>query len=266
MNNTMTPQDLLDHHDRCTFWAAGSGLDLPTAYERALTVRQLRIARGEHPRGYKVGFTNRSLWPRFNVDAPIWGTVWDTTLSYCEGKGEVSLAGACQPRLEPEAVFGIAATPPANASPDELLACLEWVAPGFEIVHSHQPDWKFESVADPVADLGLHWRLLVGARVPVAKVARNALAFDQKLAACAVLLHRGSEQLDEGRGANVLDSPLKALLHFLHTLRDCPGAPDLQPGDVVTTGTWTDARPVAKGERWAAQFDAPLSRLEISFT
>ena len=49
-------------------------------------------------------------------------------------------------------------------------------------------------------------------------------------------------------------------------MREVPGAPDLQPGDVVTTGTWTDAWPVAAGERWTAQFEAPLSRMEIVFT
>ena len=32
---------------------------------------------------------------------------------------------------------------------DELFGCLDWVAPGFEIVQSHQLDWKFE-VADTV--------------------------------------------------------------------------------------------------------------------
>jgi hypothetical protein len=49
-------------------------------------------------------------------------------------------------------------------------------------------------------------------------------------------------------------------------LRALPGAPDLQAGDVVTTGTWTDAWPVRRGERWTAQFDAPLSPLTVVFT
>jgi 2-keto-4-pentenoate hydratase len=72
--------------------------------------------------------------------------------------------------------------------------------------------------------------------------------------------------MDEGRGANVLDGPLHALSHFVSALRDCPGAPDLQPGDVVTTGTWTDAWPVHRGERWRAQFAAPLAPLSVRFT
>ena len=261
----MTPEQLLAHYDDASFWHGDSGLDVPVAYEHALTVRQLRIARGEKPRGYKIGFTNRTIWERYNVFAPIWGTVWDTTLAFCEGKGEIALAGTCQPRLEPEAVFGIAATPPAHATLDQLFECIEWVAPGFEIVQSHQPGWKFV-VADTVADGALHARLLVGERIAVSSVAQDALDFERKLANARVRLRRGDEAKEGGVGSNVLDGPLHALRHFLQAMRDCPGAPDLEPGDVVTTGTWTDAWPVAPGERWTAQFDAPLRPLEINFT
>ena len=261
----MTPEQLLHHYDNASFWPAASGLDVPDAYRKALATRQLRMDRGEQPRGYKVGFTNRSIWPRYNVNGPIWGTVWNTTLTFCEGQGEVSLAGTCQPRLEPEAVFGMAATPPQNASLDELLACVEWVAPGFEIVQSHLPGWKF-TAADTVADGALHARLLVGARVPVLQLAQGVQAFEQRLAAARVTLRRAAEVVEEGAGANVLDGPLHALHYFLKELRACPGAPDLQAGDVVTTGTWTDAWPVAPGEQWVAEFDAPLSDLKISFT
>ncbi len=158
----------------------------------------------------------------------------------------------------------MAATPPANASLDELFACIAWVAPGFEIVQSHQPGWKFVA-ADTVADGGLHARLLVGTRVPVARLASDAHAFEQRLAAARITLSCGDRQVDQGVGANVLDGPLHALQHFLKEMRDCPGAPELQPGDVVTTGTWTDAWPVAPGETWTAVFDAPLAALTVRF-
>jgi 2-oxo-3-hexenedioate decarboxylase len=54
-------------------------------------------------------------------------------------------------------------------------------------------------------------------------------------------------------------------MHFLRELRSCPGAPDLAAGDVVTTGTWTDAWPVRAGETWNARFDAALPAIEIRF-
>jgi 2-keto-4-pentenoate hydratase len=102
--------------------------------------------------------------------------------------------------------------------------------------------------------------------VPVAAVANDAKTFEQQLAGCRVTLQLRSQQVDEGVGANALDGPLHALQLLLRAMRDVPGAPDVQPGDVVTTGTWTDAWPVAAGKLWAAQFEAPLSRLEIVFT
>jgi 2-keto-4-pentenoate hydratase len=263
-NGGMTPEQLLDHYDKGSLWAGGSGLDLAAGYQRALAVRALRVARGEKPAGFKIGFTNRGIWPRYNVFAPIWGTVYGSTLAFCEGQGELSLAATAQPRLEPECAFGMAATPPAGATLEQLFACLDWVAPSFEVVQSHQAGWKFQA-GDTVADGGLHARLLVGTRTPVRSVAADAQAFDARLAGSRVVLSKNGERVDEGRGANVLDGPLRALLHFVQALRECPGGPGLLPGDAVTTGTWTDAWPVAPGERWAAEFEAPLSRLEVQF-
>ncbi|RYY50766.1 MAG: hydratase, partial [Comamonadaceae bacterium] len=63
-----------------------------------------------------------------------------------------------------------------------------------------------------------------------------------------------------------LDGPLHALLHFVTAMRAQPNAADLQAGDVVTTGTWTDAWPVAAGEQWRADFEAPLAPLTVRFT
>jgi 2-keto-4-pentenoate hydratase len=264
----MTPQQLLEYCDSGQLWpqaiGAEAGFDVAAGYRSALQLRQLRIARGERPLGYKVGFTNRQIWPRYNVFAPIWGVVWDSTVRFCDGQGELSLVPSCQPRIEPEAVFGMKRTPVPGASLDQLFAAVDWVAPGFEIVQSHLPGWKFQA-ADAVADGGLHARLLVGRKVPVADVAGSAGQFDALLAATRVSLLKGDELVDQGRGANVLDSPLRALHHFLAELRQCPGAPDLMPGDLVTTGTWTDAWPVAPGERWRADFSAPLPGLGVEF-
>lgn len=268
----MTPQTLLQHLDSGQLWPSAPsdipGFDTAAAYRDALAVRRLRIARGEVPRGYKIGFTNRSIWPRYGVFAPIWGTVWDTTLTHCEDGATLSLDRTAQPRLEPEAVFGMAATPPPGASLDELFACIDWVAPGFEVVQSHLADWKFRAT-DTMADSGLHARLLVGRKLAVRSIAESAAQLDAKLAACSVSLRQmevGSDTVvDEGQGANVLDSPLRALHYFLIELRQCPGAPDLQPGDVITTGTWTDAWPVLPGQTWTARFSAPLGPLAVSF-
>jgi 2-oxo-3-hexenedioate decarboxylase len=101
--------------------------------------------------------------------------------------------------------------------------------------------------------------------VPVAKLGRDADQLHKTLANARVQLHKDGHLVEVGSGSNVLDGPLHALMHFLIELRACPRAPDLAAGDVVTTGTWTDAWPVLAQEKWNARFDAALPELEISF-
>lgn len=270
----MTPQTLLAHADSAQPWPGafvatdgvgiglGDGDALARAYQTALQVRSLRVARGEVPRGFKVGFTNRTIWERYQVFAPIWGTVWNTTLS--EGTQPIAVPTYCEPRLEPETVFGMRATPPSHASLQDVFDCIDWVAPGFEVVQSHRPGWKF-SAADTVADGGLHGHLRLGQKLSIHDMASTADDLAQRLSKATVRLLKNGALVEQGQGANVLDSPLHALHHFMQTLRACPGAPDLQAGDVITTGTWTDAYPVAAGETWSAEFDAPLGALSLSF-
>ncbi len=259
---------LLHHTDTGQSWPDALRAALPgeldAAYALAIVVRARRMARGERPVGYKVGFTNRTLWQRYQVFAPMWGCVWNTTLQRGEGSGRIALAGLCQPRIEPEIVFGIAATPPPAPTLQQLFECVDWLAPGFEIVQSHCPDWKFNA-AETVADGGLHGRLLIGRPLPVASLASDAAALDARLAAMRVELHCDNRLVDSGQGANVLDGPLHALLHFVLEQQRYPGAPALQAGDVVTTGTWTDAWPVIAGQRWRSTFDAPVGGVEVLF-
>lgn len=263
----MSPQDLLNHADSGELWPADGAAeftDLTSAYQSALAVRALRVARGESPSGYKIGFTNRTIWPRYQVFAPIWGSVWNTTVIPCDGVGTVALTRLCQPRIEPEVVFGFRATPRPTASLDELFDALDWMAPGFEVVQSHLPDWKFIA-PQTVADGGLHARLLVGPHVPVKDLVRDAAELHRLLACARVSLYQDGQLVEQGAGANVLDSPLKALQYFLDELRSCPGATDIAAGDLVTTGTWTDAWPVRAGQTWTARFDSALPLLEVGF-
>ncbi len=267
----MNPQTLLEHADSGQPWPAAAPplADLAAAYQVQLAVRALRAARGEQPRGFKIGFTNRTIWDRYQVFAPIWGTVWNSTLTLADDAADpelplpLSLARTCQPRIEPEVVFGFRARPAAS-DPDALFDAIDWVATGFEIVQSHRPHWKF-SAADTVADGALHARLLVGQRLPRERLAADAGALHRLLAGAGVVLQQDGRAVDEGRGAYVLDSPLAALSTFVAELRACPGAPDLQPGDVVTTGTWTDAWPVAPGQQWTARFTPTLPPVSVRF-
>ena len=239
-----------------------TGFDLDQAYRVADQTRRLRMARGEQPRGYKIGFTNRSIWPKYGVHAPIWGPVWAGGLQILEGaQARISLAGLVQPRLEPEIVFGFARAPEPGMDDAALLACIDWVAHGVELVHTHYADWRF-TAPDTVADFALHGSLVVGPRCAVARFGELA----EELAALQIDLFCDAERVDQGQGRAVLDSPWHALRHWLQAMaRQTPAWP-VAAGDVVTTGTLTDAWPVLPGQRWTTVLsDKRLSGLQIEF-
>ncbi|HEY7803407.1 MAG TPA: hydratase [Orrella sp.] len=198
-----------------------------------LDPRVRRAACGEKPAGIKIGFTNRTIWPVYNVHVLIWGTVWDSTVHHFEGEGVASITGLCQSRIEPEVVFGLRQSPGANPSMQDLFDAIEWVAPGFELVQSHLPDWRFV-ISGTAADSGLHGQLWIGQKIAVRELAQNATDLARRLASAKVELFCNDAKLHDGQGANVLDSPLHALFHACQVLTKCPGAPELVAGDVIT--------------------------------
>jgi 2-keto-4-pentenoate hydratase len=234
---------------------------LADAYAVAERHRQTRLARGERIVGYKIGFTNRGIWQRYGVHAPIWAPVWDSTSTMLDGTTHsVSLAGLCQPRLEPEIVFGFSRSPRAGMTLAELAACIDWVAHGFELVHTHYEGWRF-AAADTVADFSLHGHLVVGPRTPAARFAD--LAADT--AALQLSLHEGFRHVESGQATVVLDGPLNALRLWVDAMAEHTPQWAIEPGHMVTTGTITDAWPGAPGQHWhTALSDARLSGLRLS--
>ena len=129
--------------------------NITDAYETARLIHELRIGEGLVPVGRKIGFTNTNIWPIYGVHEPVWAYMYDKTVTQItEDIAACFIGKYCEPKIEPEVVFHFFSTPPNNATPSELLKCIDWVALGFEIVQSHFPNWKFQA-ADTIADRGL---------------------------------------------------------------------------------------------------------------
>ena len=50
-----------------------------------------------------------------------------------------------------------------------------------------------------------------------------------------------------------MQTPLNALAHAIRLLGSLPQHPSIEAGEIVTTGTLTDAMPVAPGETWSTR-------------
>ncbi len=255
----LSPIAILNAYDNATSLAADQYqtlTDFSHAQDIANQVAQLRSSRGEKPLGYKIGFTNRSIWPVYGVSRPIWSPIYDTTVTQLPGSSaQISLDRFVEPRLEPEIVIGLRATP-KDDSLSEIVRSVDWVAHGFEVVQSHFPNWRF-TAAQAHACQGLHGALLVGPRT---SIQANAQELAQtlsaaKVALCLERMNNGVRSLhlvEQGLGSNVLDGPIQALAFLVKGLGQ--EGKVLLPGAIITTGTLTDAQAMAQGQRWRSHW------------
>ena len=260
----MIAEELIDLHRRprevAQFTLRYPSLTPAQGYQAALALHGHRLAAGWQPIGRKIGFTNRTIWPRYGVYEPIWGTVYDRSVIWAkDGTAEIPLDGLVQPRIEPEICFRMKSAP-RSAEPQAVLAAIDWMAHSIEIVQCYHPHWKL-ALADCTAANGLHGRLAVGEPLSLASLG-NA---EEALSTFRVALRKGSTVADRGTGSNVLGSPLLALAHLVSVLEKS-GAQALAAGEIVSTGTLTDAHPVSPGEAWSTEFDGlPLAGLKVRF-
>lgn len=203
--------------------------------------------------GRKIGFTNRSIWPIYGVGQPIWGSMSADSISYAkDGKSSIRLSDYCEPRIEPEIAVSFASTPPRKATNEQIASCIDWVAPVFEIVDSVYPGWKF-AIPDAIAAGGLHGQLIIGQKVS------KIDDITQKLVDQKVTLLCDNKVVEEGCGSNVLDGPISALKHLLDGISEEPFEVPLKAGDIVTTGTLTDAKPLKVGETWSSNYSGIIN-------
>ena len=81
------------------------------------------------------------------------------------------------------------------------------------------------------------------------------------LGSFSLRLRKNGEVIDRGRGSNVLDNPLNALVHLAATA-NVP----LHAGEVITTGTVTDAAWAYPGDEFTVEIDgAPLVPITLRF-
>jgi 2-oxo-3-hexenedioate decarboxylase len=209
-------------------------------YAVARALQGLREARGAVAVGRKIGFTNAALMQLYGVASPIWGSIYDATLIRAAGgRARVAVGAFLQPKIEPEIQLHFVRRPSAGADEEAILACVDWVAHGFEIVHCPYPGWRFES-ADAIAAGSLHAALVLGPPVPVAAIADPVA----RLRTFSVTLSGSGGERADGTGADVLGSPLLAVAAL-----ELPP----EPGEIISTGSLTAALAISPGQTWTTE-------------
>jgi 2-oxo-3-hexenedioate decarboxylase len=231
-----------------------ANFNLPAAYAVEAELVRLRRASGRSTVGVKVGFANKALWRVFKLDTLVWAHMYDDTVRFAEDNAaSLTIGHMYSPKIEPEVVFRMR-SPVGDDARDAgtVLSAVEWFALGFEIIDCVYPDWKF-TPADFVAAFGLHRALIVGS--PEVVVPDNIAGLVDRLSAFKIKLLRNEQIVEEGSGKNSLRSPALCLAELAAAVSQQPGAEPLAAGDLVSSGTLTESRPIVSGESWRAVVD-----------
>lgn len=233
---------------------SANGFTLDAAYAIETEIMRLRASSGHAAVGRKVGFANKALWRILKLETVVWAHMFEDTVLHAEqGVAELAISHLRAPKVEPEIVMKL-------RDPGAGLAGVEWMALGFEIVDCPYPDWKFTPV-DFVAAWGLHAGLVVGPKRPVTEID----TLGHQLADFKLSLSCNNAFVEEGAGKNCLRSPALCLEELTRAAVKRGDA--LRPGEIISTGSLTDAKPIAVGEEWRAELNGlPLASLRVQFT
>src|SRR3954465_12758210 len=231
-------QELTDAYATKTIVPAPSsrdgGIDLDTAYAVEAEIARGRRAAGHQTVGWKVGYANKAMWRALKLETLVWAHVYDDTVGYADWNDtRLSIASMVAPKIEPEVVFKLAATP-ASSDPAAILEATEWYALGFEIIDCVFPEWKFQP-ADFVAARGLHAALVVGERRQIESDESATLVGG--LPRFKVRLSRNGELVEEGSGKNSLRSPALCVAELAAAISRRQDAEPLAAGELISSGT-----------------------------
>ena len=224
---------------------------LSDAYRTALEIKEIRENKKEKASGIKVGFTNKTIWDKYSVNAPIYGFMYSSTV--LNTKQSFSPEKFLEPKFEPEIFFKLSKKPHSKMSDIDLIACCESFGIGVELVQSIYKGWTFK-LPDTVAGFGLHGQYKILEEMAIPSDENNRVVIIDQLKNFNLTLKKNSKIMEHGKSKNILEeSPLAALrsyIEFCETNIDW-----LILNGPITTGTITDAYDINKADVFSFELD-----------
>ncbi len=190
--------------------------------------------------GYKAGLTNPAVQKRFNASAPVWGVLYAPMLL-----GDAAVLDArfgARPLFEADMLVRVADAGINKASsPAQVLRHIDQVIPFIEL-----PDLVVQAPGKlngaGIAAINVGARLgVVGAPLPV----QRTQAFSDALRDMVVVVNGDGKELDRGKGADVLEHPLNAVVWLVQDLSRQGIA--LKKGDLIRLGSFSKLMPPKPG-------------------
>jgi 2-keto-4-pentenoate hydratase len=217
------------------------------AMEAQLAQRGQRLAAGEGPLGWKVGFGTPEAMERFGIEAPLVGFLLRSGL--VEPGQRVSLEGWAKPALEPEVAVHMASDLSAGSDLEAARSAIGGLAPAFELADIDPPPEDVERILrGNIFQRGV----MLGPRSERAS-----------LEGLSGRVERSGSPPVEVDDTQAVTGDIVAVVRHVADLLAAFGEL-LRAGEVVITGAIVPPMPVSAGD--AVEYELrPLGRLAIEF-
>jgi 2-keto-4-pentenoate hydratase len=235
---------LVDAYNARTPAANPEGLSAADGACTRTKVNRLLELRLGAPVGYKAGLTNPAVQKRFNADAPVWGALYGPML-LADG-AKVDPAFGARPLFESDLLVRVRDESINQAkSAQDVLQAIDQVIPFIELPDLVvQAPGKLDGAA--IAAINVGARLGV-AGAPIGLPATRAERYQwlDALRDMVVILKTDGAEVDRGKGSDVLEHPLNALVWLAKDLaRD---GRSLKKGDLISLGSFSKLMPPKPG-------------------
>lgn len=218
----------------------GTTDDVRSAYQVQSLNIERACAEGRKVVGRKIGLTSLAVQQQLGVDQPDYGTLF-ADMEYGDGV-EVDSTRLLQPRVEAEVALVLGRD--LDDAPHgfaEVVRSVEFALPAIEIVDSRIADWRI-SIVDTIADNASCGAFVVGGSP------RTLASVD--LRSLTMTMYINDVAASTGSGSDCLGHPLHAARWLADVM--CRNGTPLLAGQTVLTGALGPMRPVASGDRIAA--------------
>lgn len=202
---------------------------------------------GDKAIGYKAGLTNPAVQKRFNATAPVYGVIYEKMM--LRDGATVDAAFGARPLFEADMLVRVRDAGINQAkTPADVVKHIDQVIPALELpdlVVAAPP--KLNGAA--IAAINVGGRYFVTG-TPIAVTPDSQIG--EALRTMTVVLSGPDGELDRGKGSDVLEHPLNAVVWLAQDLQRQGLA--LKKGDLVSVGSFSKLLPPKAGQTVQAQY------------
>jgi 2-keto-4-pentenoate hydratase len=216
-----------------------------------LDARRQRLAAGDTPLGWKVGFGAPAMLKQLDISGPLVGFL--TTNARVQSGASASLAGWTKPVAEPEIAVHLGRDVAAGSDRESAMAAIAGISPAIELVDVHTPPQDPERI---LADNIYQRHVVLGGAGPArARAGSDGLT-------CRII-RRGTEtartsdpQANTGEWIAIVRHVADLLAAFGETLR---------AGEIIITGSVVAPLALEPGEDGLAFEVDPIGGVSVRF-